>query len=131
MSPTLMSRRLILLIDDSRNFVEGMAMALSASKELTIVTATDALDGYALARERKPDLVVLDVTMPIVDGWTVLRKMRSNPALVHIPVVMMTGVDRETALVEAKRLDVHCVLTKPVTVSQLTDAIYQSLADAH
>jgi CheY-like chemotaxis protein len=131
MSPTLMSRRLILLIDDSRNFVEGMAMALSANKELTIVTATDALDGYALARERKPDLVVLDVTMPIVDGWTVLRKMRSNPALVHIPVVMMTGVDRETALVEANRLDVHCVLTKPVTVSQLTDAIYQSLADAH
>ena len=131
MSPTVMNRRLILLIDDSRNFVEGMAMALSANKELTIVTATDALDGYAIARERKPDLVVLDVTMPIVDGWTVLRKMRSNPALVHIPVVMMTGVDRETALVEANRLNVRCVLTKPVTLGELTEAIHQSLSDAH
>jgi CheY-like chemotaxis protein len=130
MSPTLTSRRLILLIDDSRNFVEGMAMALSASKELTVVTATDALDGYALARERKPDLVVLDVTMPIVDGWTVLRKMRSNPALVHIPVVMMTGVDRHTALAEAHRLNVRCVLTKPVTLSELTEAIRQSLSEA-
>jgi CheY-like chemotaxis protein len=131
MSRVLMSRRLILLIDDSRNFVEGMAMALSAHKDLTIVTATDALDGYAIARERKPDLVVLDVTMPIVDGWTVLRKMRSNPALVHIPVVMMTGVDRETALAEANRLDVRYVLTKPVTIAELTDAIRQSLSDAN
>lgn len=126
-----MSRRLILLIDDSRNFVEGMATALSANKQLTIVTATDALDGYAIARERKPDLVVLDVTMPIVDGWTMLRKMRSNPALVHIPVVMMTGVDRDTAVAEANRLNVRCVLTKPVTLSELTDAIHRSLADVH
>jgi CheY-like chemotaxis protein len=131
MSPTVMSRRLILLIDDSRNFVEGMATALSANKQLTIVTATDALDGYAIARERKPDLVVLDVTMPIVDGWTMLRKMRSNPALVHIPVVMMTGVDRDTAVAEANRLNVRCVLTKPVTLSELTDAIHRSLADVH
>jgi CheY-like chemotaxis protein len=126
-----MSRHLILLIDDSHNFVEGMATALSASKDLTVVTATDALDGYAIARERKPDLVVLDVTMPIVDGWTVLRKMRSNPALVHIPVVMMTGVDRDTALAEASRLDVRCVLTKPVTLSELTRAIRQSLSEKH
>jgi CheY-like chemotaxis protein len=131
MSRALMSRRLILLIDDSRNFVEGMAMALSVHKDMTIVTATDALDGYAIARERKPDLVILDVTMPIVDGWTVLRKMRSNPALVHIPVVMMTGVDRETALAEANRLNVRYVLTKPVTVTELTDAIRQSLSEAH
>ncbi len=131
MSRSLTSRRLILLIDDSRNFVEGMAMALSANKDLTIITATDALDGYAMARERKPDLVILDVTMPIVDGWTVLRKMRSNPALVHIPVVMMTAVDREMALVEASRLDVRDVLTKPVTPIELTDAIRRLLPATH
>jgi DNA-binding response OmpR family regulator len=102
-------------------FTELMAAGLSA--EYLVITATDALDGYALLCQRKPDVVVLDVMMPLVDGWAVLRKLRSNPAVSSVAVIIVTGLEPEAARHEADRLGVRQILIKPVSPAQLVKAI--------
>jgi len=72
------TRASVLMIDDDPQFLRLMARALR--HDFTVLTAEDALDGYALLCQHKPDLVLLDVMMPMLDGWTVLRKIRSSQA---------------------------------------------------
>ena len=119
-------RHTVVIIDDDPALVETMAAALS--EEYTVFTATDALDGYALLSQRKADVVVLDVMMPVVDGWTVLRKIRSNPALSSVCVIILTELEPEAADQETIRLDVNQVLIKPVSPHRLQTAIRKALS---
>ena len=84
--------------------------------------ATDGLDGYASACQRRPDGIVLDVMMPVVDGWTVLRKLRSNPALASVPVIILTALEADAARGEAQRLGA-AVLRKPCDPQAIAKAL--------
>ncbi len=75
-------------------------------------TGEDALDG---ARERRPDLVVLDVMLPGKDGFEVLREMREDPELQDVPVLMITALGQEEAVVRGFKLGVDEYLVKPVS----------------
>ena len=112
---------MILIIDDQASFVEGLDEALSA--HYTVLTALDGLEGYALAREFQPHAIVLDVGMPIVDGWTVLQKLRSNPTLSKVPVIVVTGMEREAAEQKAERFQVSAVLHKPCALADVEAAL--------
>jgi CheY-like chemotaxis protein len=74
--------------------------------------------------------VLLDVMMPMIDGWTVLRKIRSNQALKRVRVIVVTGIGREAAEHQAERLDVTTILQKPVVPSQLATAIRDALSES-
>ena len=87
-----MTRHTVLLIDDEPQFLTLMARALR--QDYTVLTAEDGLEGYALLCQYKPDIVLLDVMMPMIDGWTVLRKIRSNQALKRVRVIVVTGIGR-------------------------------------
>lgn len=89
--------------------------------------ASDGLDGYALACAEHPSAIVLDVMMPVVDGWTVLRKLRANPTTRHLAVIIVTASERNAALAAAAGLDVSVVLQKPVDPSRLLNAVERSL----
>jgi CheY-like chemotaxis protein len=68
--------------------------------------------------------------MPMIDGWTVLRKIRSNQALSKVRVIVVTGIGREAAEHQAERLDVTTILQKPILPSQLVNAIREVLAES-
>jgi CheY-like chemotaxis protein len=121
-----MTRQTVLLIDDEPQFLTLMARALR--QDYTVLTAEDGLEGYALLCQYKPDIVLLDIMMPMIDGWTVLRKIRSNQALKRVRVIVVTGIGREAAEHQAERLDVTTILPKPVVPSQLLKAIREALA---
>ena len=70
-----------------------------------------------------PEVVVLDIDMPLMNGFDVLRKMRKRQNLEAIRVVMLTGRGREANWVQGYRLGVHDYLTKPLDIEELTDAI--------
>jgi CheY-like chemotaxis protein len=115
----------VLLIDDEPEFLKLMDRALS--DDFTVTTAADGLDGYALLCQHHPDVVLLDVMMPLIDGWSVLQKIRSNRAVSNVPVIVVTGLGAEAAAHESMRHGVTRILHKPILPSQLIKAIREAL----
>jgi DNA-binding response OmpR family regulator len=84
----------VLVADDEPTMLELVARHLRAidTPKLEVIEASDGDEAWRLARERLPDLVVLDVMMPGMSGWEVCRKIRQDAALAHTGVVMLTGI---------------------------------------
>ena len=103
-------RSTLLVIDDDPNV--GEIMKRSMSKEgYRVVAAADGQTGLRMARELRPDAITLDVMMPGMDGWSVLRELKADPELMQIPVVMLTMVEDKNLGFELGAAD---YLTKPL-----------------
>src|ERR1700734_2374942 len=81
----------ILVIDDDHAIAELVKVNLELLGH-QVTTASDGIKGLALAQQNRPDLVVLDVMMPDLDGFTVCQRLRQNPQTNHIPVLMLTAL---------------------------------------
>jgi CheY-like chemotaxis protein len=119
------TRARVLVVDDDADHLELLSRILRRNYEVSV--ASDGLDGYALACLEHPSAIILDVMMPVVDGWTVLRKLRANPTTRHLAVIVVTASDRAAALAAAAGLDVSLVLQKPVDPNRLLNAVERSL----
>ena len=84
-----MDRKKILLVDDSSTVLLMEKMILSKS-EYDVVTARDGLEGVEKARNERPDLILMDVVMPRMDGFEAVRKLREDDTTKAIPVIMVT-----------------------------------------
>ncbi|VEP13362.1 Histidine kinase (fragment) [Hyella patelloides LEGE 07179] len=84
----------ILVIDDDRITHNVIKHSLSPSK-FSVISATNGTEGLHLAQEMQPDVIFLDVIMPGIDGWEVLGKLKENPQLADIPVIMVTTIDEK------------------------------------
>jgi CheY-like chemotaxis protein len=126
-APASVNSPTVLAIDDSPGFLLLVSAVLKP--RYTVLTAADPLDGYALLCQRSPDLVILDVMMPFVDGWTLLRKIRSNPVVARVPVIVVTGLEPEAATHEAARVGVVHLLFKPVLPPQLLAAVETAIRE--
>jgi CheY-like chemotaxis protein len=82
----------VLVVDDDPTVHEVLSATL-AKRGYRVMHARDGAEALDIVRKTPPDIVTLDVMMPKVDGWTVLGRMKSDPALAHIPVIMLTIVD--------------------------------------
>jgi len=80
----------ILLIDDDIDFVDATRTILE-SKPYDVIVAYDGEKGLQKAREEKPDLILLDIIMPVEDGFTAAEHLKKDPELSRIPVLMLTG----------------------------------------
>jgi signal transduction histidine kinase/CheY-like chemotaxis protein len=106
----------VLVIDDERSSRDLLGNALTR-EGYRVVTASGGRDGLRLAREEKPDAIILDVIMPDLDGWSVLRSLKADVALCNIPVILVTVLgdrDMGVALGAAEHL------TKPVDPQAIT-----------
>jgi adenylate cyclase len=89
----------ILLVIDEDPAVRQVMERLAAREGYKLVTAGTGEEGLNLAREKKPDLITLEVVMPGIDGWTVLKSLKADPQLSGIPVVMVSiSDDRDRGL---------------------------------
>jgi CheY-like chemotaxis protein len=109
----------VLYVEDNPVNLKLMQMALSRRKEIRLVTATSAEEGIELAELERPDLILLDINLPGMDGYEGLQAMKQRPVLSRIPVVAVTANamkgDRERGL-EAGFVD---YVTKPFKVDEL------------
>jgi CheY-like chemotaxis protein len=120
----------ILYIDDERPTLDLVAQVLKfAGYSITGVISGE--QGLALMRERKPDLLLLDLMMPQVSGWDVYREMKSEVALADIPVIIITArvLSQDRIIVEGLP-PVDDYVTKPFDVKRLIRAIQQFVPPA-
>lgn len=112
----------ILIVDDDKT----IRVLLSISLELDGYTILEAADGYEalqVLENAKPDLIILDLMMPVMDGLDFLRHLRDNKALSDIPVIGLTGMATTQTRSDLISLGVHDVLFKPVNPKVLQDTI--------
>jgi GAF domain-containing protein/CheY-like chemotaxis protein len=109
----------ILVVDDDPTVRELVARHLERAG-FAVTTAKGGQDGLRLARELRPAAVTLDIMMPDIDGWTVLAAMKGDPALSHIPVVLMTIVEEKN---RGYALGAADYLVKPVDRGKLVAAL--------
>lgn len=112
------NRITILIVDDeivSRYTME----ALLESEKYTLVFAEDGLQGLEKAEAMIPDLILLDVMMPGMNGFEVCRRLRANPRLANLPVVMVTAWDDPTARSRCLEMGANDVICKPFNRADL------------
>ena len=119
---------LILLVEDNEMNRDMLSRRLRR-KGYEVALAVDGAQGVAVASERQPDLILMDMSLPVLDGWEATRALKADAATAPIPVIALTAhamsEDRERAL-EAGCDDYD---TKPVEFSRLTEKI-EALLDA-
>jgi DNA-binding response OmpR family regulator len=103
----------ILIVDDNLHSLKLVGVMLQR-RGYTIVAARGGAQGLAKAESDKPDLVILDVMMPDIDGFEVCRKLRSQPSTSHIPIVMLTARTLARDKLDGIRVGVDDYLTKPI-----------------
>ena len=122
-----MAGQKILVIDDSPTQLK-LILAPLQSQQYETLTAVDGEEGLAKALTEKPDLVVMDVVMPKMDGFQTCRKMKLSDELKHIPVIMLTSKNQKTDEFWGKKQGASEYLTKPFEDQQLLDAVARNLS---
>ncbi|MCF7765901.1 MAG: response regulator [Verrucomicrobia bacterium] len=112
----------ILCVDDSRTVRMLIARAF-APFDCQIIEAGNGEEALRIVGETPPDLLVLDVTMPVMDGLTMLRELRGNPQSQSIPVIMLTAESGRESVVEASNLGVSDYLSKPFQAEKLLEKV--------
>ena len=115
----------ILAIDDNTELVALIKESLTIYG-YEVLTATDGVQGIAIAKAEKPDLIILDIMMPGTNGIEVSKRLKADPATANIPIIFLTVLkDRE----ERKGPDLapNIVLAKPLSLTELIQAIEAAL----
>jgi two-component system cell cycle response regulator DivK len=118
----------ILYVEDNDDNVYMLRKRLTRAG-FTVVIATDGVQGVAMAGSERPDLIIMDLTLPDMDGWEATRRIKSDPATKHIPVVALTANAMEGDREKALAAGCDDFDTKPVELPRLLDKI-RALAPA-
>jgi DNA-binding response OmpR family regulator len=121
----------ILLIDDDPDFVDATRIVLE-SVPYEVIVAYDGDEGLVKVREERPDLVLLDIIMPTQDGFHVCEKLKSDPELWGIPVIMLTSLsqrigDTVYSVQDGMMLEADDFIDKPVRPKELLARIARLL----
>jgi len=118
----------VMVVDDSIT-VRKVTSRLLERHNIQVVTAKDGVDAVTLLQEHRPDVMLLDIEMPRMDGYELARHMRSTPELSDIPIIMITSRTGEKHRTRALELGVKRYLGKPYQEADLLENIYTILAD--
>lgn len=113
--------RTVLIIDDEKSIRE--ILEISLEDDWCVLLASSGDKGVAIARENKPDLILLDRMMPEKDGIATLKELKADPLTEGIPIIFLTARVQTQELTEYDHLDVLGVLSKPFDPMSLTEQI--------
>ncbi len=114
----------VLIVDDSPTEVHKLTRILT-KHGYAVLTSSNAEEGVNTARLEQPDVVLMDVVMPGLNGFQATRQLARGRETAHIPVIVVTMKNQETDKVWASRQGARAYLTKPVSEKQLLTAIMQ------
>lgn len=113
----------ILVVDDDADFVEATKTVLE-SERYQVIVAYDGDEGLEKARKENPDLIILDIIMPVKDGFSAAQQLKKEPQLSKIPVLMLTGFAQKgggtsLAVSQGLALEAEDYIEKPVAPEEL------------
>ncbi len=122
------TKRRLLYIEDEQEMIDLVRLILNR-RGFEIIGANGGREGLDTVRQMKPDLVLLDLMMPDMDGWDVYQQMKADPALANIPVIVVTAkaqsIDKVLGL-HIARVDDY--ISKPFSPQELVDSVEKVLA---
>lgn len=120
-----MSHR-VLIVDDEPNIVIPLEYLLKR-EGYTVSVARDGEEGLAAIRTQRPDLVILDVMMPKVDGFAVLQAVRADPELAATRIMILSAMDREAERNKGLALGADAYIAKPFSTKALISDVHRLL----
>lgn len=117
----------ILIVDDEEDVRAIAQLGLEMSVGWTVLTASSGTEGIAIAATSQPDLILLDLMMPDLDGRATLQLLKNNPQTRHIPVILVTAKEQETLPESLLNSDILAIVNKPFRPLQLAEQITQAL----
>ncbi len=111
-----------LIVDDDQN-VRRMLKVILRLRDIDVVEAVDGLAAFDTLQKEHFDVVFSDVSMPNMNGFELLSRIKRNRKLASIPVVMLTSENRDEDLAKGKKLGCACYLIKPFNTEKLDDAL--------
>jgi two-component system, cell cycle response regulator len=112
----------VLSVDDSKT-IRLIVKRTFAPYDCIVCEATNGEEGLLAAAKEKPDLIILDITMPVMDGVTMLTKLKESPELKGIPVIMLTAESGRENVAYIAKLGVRDYLVKPFKDEQLIEKV--------
>jgi len=119
----------ILLVDDSATVLMMERMILAAER-FEIVTASNGLEGQEKARSERPDLILMDIVMPQVNGIQACKALRDDPATRDIPIILVTTRGESDSMEQGYESGCNDYVTKPVNSAELLSKVRNLLGSA-
>lgn len=117
----------VLLMEDDEDLNHALSLRLS-SCDFHVVSALDGVDGMERMVRAEPDLVLLDLSMPRLDGYKVLHRIRTEPGMLHTPIVVLTGSSDPDVEAKVGKWDVSRVLRKPASQREIVKTLRSVLS---
>jgi twitching motility two-component system response regulator PilH len=119
----------VLIVDDSPSQLVGMKRTVEKLGH-EVITAEDGAAGVEVAKRELPDLILMDVVMPNLNGFQATRTISKDPKTSHIPIILVTTKDQDTDRVWGLRQGAKAYVTKPIDEAELTRTINEYLPTA-
>ncbi|MDX5512698.1 MAG: response regulator [Hymenobacteraceae bacterium] len=116
----------ILLIEDNE-FIRDNTAQLLTFADYEVVMAENGMKGIELAQEVKPNLIICDIMMPVLDGFEVLKQVKRNNSTAAIPFIFLTAKKSDEDLSKAQQMGAKGFLIKPFTEKELLNVVAQNL----
>lgn len=124
-SKFIAGKRVLLLIEDHLDIIRYLQKLLST--QFTLITASNGQEGFDKAKQIKPDLIIADIMMPIMDGYELCEQLKKNKLTQLIPIIFLTAKANQEDKLKALRLGIDAFLTKPFNENELLIRINQLL----
>ena len=115
-------RKKILIVEDNAELLELLRLAVKQAG-FSVITATNGIEALDQVKSAEPDLVVLDLVLPELDGFAVCETLRRNPATGHIPIILLTGLTSEFTRYAGIESGADEYVTKPASPEHLVSRI--------
>jgi CheY-like chemotaxis protein len=120
-------RHTVLLVDDNRDLLLLITDSLRMLGDYTVLTAENGVEGLNRASEVQPDCMVVDIKMPGLDGYQLVRALRGDPATAGMPLVMLTAMVQDSYRFAGLLVGADQFLTKPIKPLDLVTAIQEAI----
>lgn len=119
--------RSVMVVDDDESVLSFLAFSLR-SEGFEVFPAKDAESALSLLKKKTPDIILLDIMLPQMDGFAMCKAVRANPKLVKVPVLFITAYAEKNSLVRAKEVGAQGLIEKPILFDELLLQVMDALA---
>ncbi|MFA5157362.1 MAG: response regulator transcription factor [Candidatus Omnitrophota bacterium] len=124
--PSSITKKKILIVDDEKELVRLISFHMGIAG-YAVVAAYDGIEALEVCKRHKPDLVVLDVLLPRIDGWEVCRRLRNDPKTRNIPIIMLSALSEVNNKLKGFGLGADDYVTKPFSPRELVARVKRVL----